>query len=192
MEEEEATTMEFAMDGGGRLRVWEDAGRVFFRAERKLDREGLYKVWIRGDGGEMLLGTLVPEGEHLALGRTVWPMELRQCGCWPVKGVKCVMAFRFHSSSGDGWRWEDHPERFVDRETARVGEWRRMLVYKGKDELYLACPFRNHTPIPLNTLFCLAKPKTIRGELCLLWRFDSEGKPCLPDKSGRQDFGRAR
>lgn len=183
---------ELELEGGGKLRIWEDSGRVFFRCERPLSRDGLYKVWIRGDGGEMLLGTLVPEGESLVLGRAVWPVELRRCGCWPVRGGRCVMAFPFQNRQGDGWRWEDNPQRFVDEETAKLGQWRRMLLYKGKGELYLACPLRKELPVPLTALICLAKPELIRGELCLLWRFDSRGKPSLPTTQGEEEMSRSR
>lgn len=173
-------SMEFELEGGGRLRVWEDAGRVFFRCERPVSREGLYKVWIRGDGGEMLLGTLVPEGGRMVLGRAVWPMELRRCGCWPVRGGRCDLAFRFQSRQGDGWCWEEQPSKLVDEETAKMGDWQRMLCHKGKDELFLACPVRKDRPVPLTSLICLAKPGRIRGEHCLIWRFDGCGKPCVP------------
>ena len=185
-------SMEFELEGGGHLRMWEDAGRVFFRCERALNREGLYKVWIRGDGGELLLGTLVPEGDRLMLGRAVWPMELRRCGCWPVRGGRCNMVFRFQNQTGDGWRWEQNPQQFVDAETAHMGEWRAMLCYKGKDELWLACPLQKDRPIPLAALFCLAKPQRIRGDLCLVWRFDGRGRPCQPGTEGEERAGRAR
>lgn len=173
-------SMELVLEGGGKMRVWEDSGRVFFRCEREVSGEGIYKVWIRGDGGEMLLGTLAPEGNRLVLGRAVWQMELRRSGCWPLRGGKCALAVPFGNRGNDGWYWEDNPARLVDEETACLGEWRRMLARRRNDRVELAIPWRREKPIPLSALFCLAQPEQIRGELCLVWKFDPQGRPCVP------------
>ena len=165
------------MEGGGILRLWEDGGRVFFCAQRELNRDGLYKVWLRGDGGEMLLGTMAPEGGLLTLRRTLSPMQLQQCGCRPVRGARCRMVYSFGGEQSDGWRWEEHPEHLVDAETARVGEWCRMLYFKCIDGIYLAWPVRRDCPVPLTALICLASVEKIRGETCLVWAFDREGVP---------------
>ena len=176
-----STMME--MTGGGRLRLWEDGGRVCFRCEDELHRDGLYKVWICGDRGEMLLGTMTPESGRLLLCRTVSREELRRCGCWPVRSARCVMAYPFQQRrQGDGWYWEENPRRLVDEETRKLGEWRRMLCRKGEDFSELAWPVKNGESLPLSHLFCLACPQRIRGELCLIWRFDGQGQPCFPQK----------
>ena len=185
-------SIELELEGGGKLRVWEDAGRVFFRCERSLSGDGIYKVWIWGDGGEMLLGTLVPEGDRLILGRAIWQMELRRSGCWPVRGGRCRLAVPFSTRQPDGWYWEEDPARFVDRETVEIGEWRRMLARKTKEGTKLALPWRREESIPLAALFCLAGVEQIRGECCLVWKFDSAGKPCLhtPNRAEEQSMAR--
>ena len=185
-------SMELKLDGGGKMRVWEDAGRVFFRCERALSREGIYKVWVCGDGGEMLLGTLVPEGERLVLGRAVWQMELRRSGCWPVKGGRCCLTMPFGGHRTDGWYWEENPARFVDKETACLGEWSKMLVRRLDTGTELAFPWRQEKSIPLSGLFCLACTEEIRGEVCLVWKFDTHGRPCLPGARGVREESRAR
>lgn len=185
-------SMELELEGRGKLRLWEDGGRVFFRCERGLSGEGIYKVWIWGDGGEMLLGTLAPEGDKLVLGRAVWQMELRRCGCWPVRGGRCRLAVPFGTRQPDGWYWEDDPARFVDEETAHLGEWRRMLARRTKEGAELAIPWRREESIPLAALFCLARVEQIRGECCLAWKFDSGGKPCLLPAQEAGDQSRAR
>ena len=185
-------SVELELEGGGKLRMWEDAGRVFFRCERTLSSEGIYKVWIGGDRGEMLLGTLIPEGERLVLGRAVWQMELRRCGCWPVRWGCCRLAVPFGNRQSDGWHWEEHPEQYVDCETAQLGEWRRMLVKKQGDALYLAWPVRETETVPLTALICLAQPTCIRGEMRLVWRFDGNGKPCLSAAPQETEKSRAR
>lgn len=171
-----STVMEIS--GGGRLRLWEEGGRVCFRCECELLRDGLYKVWLRGDGGEMLLGTLTPDGGNLQLCRAVSREELRRHGCWPVRAVRCAMAYPFQQRrQGDGWYWEDDPGRLVDEETRVLGQWRRMLCRKVGNMLELACPVKNSDPLPLSHLFCMAHPIQIQGELCLVWRFDGDGRP---------------
>lgn len=183
---------EFELEGGGKIRIWEDSGRVFFRCERSLSRDGIYKVWICGDRGDMLLGTLVPEGERLVLGRTVWQMELLRCGCWPVRGGRCRLAVPFGARQTDGWYWEEDPARLVDRETARLGEWRRMLARRTDNGVELAAPWHREEPIPLSALFCLAWTENIQGETCLVWKFDQHGKPCLPVTRHCGEESRAR
>lgn len=180
------------MEGGGRIKMWEEAGKVFFRCERELSRAGLYKVWIGGDGGELLLGTLVPEGGCLRLLRAMWPMELRRSGCWPVRSARCRMTYPFSGGGHDGWRWVERPQEFVDAETAGLGEWCPMLYYKGTDELCLAWPVRRDVPVPLAALFCLARSRFIRGELCLVWRFDAQGRPRIPVREEEEGKSRAR
>lgn len=169
------------MSGGGNFCFWEENGRVFFRCEREADCSGLYKVWVCGAGGEFLLGTLVPDGDTLVLNRAVWLVELRRAGCWPVRGANCRLAYSFPKPQQQTqWYWEEHPQHLVDTETARVGEWGRMLVCREGDELRLAFPLKLSRALPLSALICLASPGNIAGDLCLIWRFDRQGRPLLP------------
>jgi len=172
-----SVTME--LEGGGKLRQWEEGGRVCFRCESELRLDGLYKVWLRGDAGEFCLGTLTPEGGRLLLCRAVSREELRRCGCWPVRCARCSMAYLFQQRQGDGWCWEEDPGRFMDGETRELGDLRRLLCRKGTRFLEFAWPVREGESMPLTHLFCFATPKQIRGELCLVWRFDGEGRPVL-------------
>lgn len=177
--------MTFEMTGGGRMRMWEDAGRAVFHCERPMSRDGLYKVWLQGDGGEALLGTLVPEGDRLALRRAVWPGELQRFGCWPVRGAECRMTYPF--GGRDEWRWEECPQNLVDAETARFGEWQRMLYYKEKNGFSLASPLQKDCPLPLAHLFCMAQPRQLRGQQWLVWTFDREGKPRWPEAGNEKN-----
>lgn len=54
------------MEGGGTLSLEEEGLRVHLRAVCPDDGRGLYKVWVRGRGGSLLLGTLTPENGRLA------------------------------------------------------------------------------------------------------------------------------
>lgn len=172
------------LSGGGYLHQWEEGERVCFRCETPVKRDGIYKVWLRGDGGELLLGTLVPEGGSMLLCRAVSRQELRRCGCWPVQGARCVLAypFRYQKITGDGWYREEDPGHLVDEETRKLGEWQPMLCRKGERGLALAWPVKTDAPIPLVHLFCLAEIGSIRGELHFIWHFNAGGAPYFPEK----------
>ena len=68
------------MEGGGTLSLEEEGLRVHLRAVCPDDGRGLYKVWVRGRGGSLLLGTLTPENGRLALSRTLSRSTLGQAG----------------------------------------------------------------------------------------------------------------
>jgi len=173
--------MVMEMEGGGRLKVWEEGERVLFRCEHPLRTDGIYKVWLRGAGGEQLLGTLMPENGMLLLCRVRNRRELRQCGFWPVQGARCARTFAFSNREGDGWYCENAPEELVDEETKKLGQWRPMMCRKGEKGAALACSLRGDVPLPLSHLFCFATPIQIRGEMHLVWYFDRKGRPYLPE-----------
>ncbi len=174
-------SMVMELSGGGQMKLWEDGGRIFFSCRCPLYRDGLYKVWVQGDGGEMILGTLTPGDGALLLSRAITVGELRRCGCWPVRSARCGMVYPFRKQTQDEWCWEERPQRLVDDETRELGEWSRMLSRRQGEWLELAWPVGRNGPIPLAHLFCLACVRRIRGEPCLVWRFDAEGRPCLPE-----------
>ena len=68
------------MEGGGTLSLREEGPRVHLEAARPDDGRGLYKAWVRGRQGSLLLGTLVPEAGGLRLRRTVSRSSLEQAG----------------------------------------------------------------------------------------------------------------
>ena len=51
----------------GQLRAERQGLRTVFRADCPAWDAGIRKVWLRGDRGNLLLGTLVPEGDRLRL-----------------------------------------------------------------------------------------------------------------------------
>lgn len=175
-------------EGGVTVRLREEGGRVSFRCRRAADNRGIYKVWLRGGGGELLLGTLAPEGDGLTLTKTLAIAQLQRCGCWPVRGAVCRLSWMFPAGQQGNWRWEEHPEKLVDAETARVGEWSPMLLHRDEDGIELAVPLSRKHPLSLSALICLARAGKIGGELCLIWRFDRMGHPLFPqpDQSSGQ------
>ena len=170
------------MEGGGTLTTRPEGPRVRFFARRPADGRGLYKVWLRGDqGGKLLLGTLVPEGDALALTRTLSLGELVEAGCWPQLRARCVMVFSFDNSRGEeGWICEEQPARLVTDPVLCTALRRSMLYRQGEDGFSLAAPFLPERPFPLVPLFCLARPEQWGGRLRLVWDFDQDGTPRPP------------
>lgn len=169
------------MRGGGTLTLRQEGPRVQMEAERPSDGQGLYKVWLHGDrGGKLLLGTLVPESGALRLRRTLSVGTLERAGCWPQFWAEAPLAFAF-AVQGGRWYCEQHPERLVADPVLREQIRGSMLCQKESGGFSLAVPFRCDCPTPLTALFCLAKVERWEGRPHLVWRFDPEGRPVVPE-----------
>lgn len=171
------------LEGGGRLEVREDGARVHLSVCRKLDSAGLYKVWLRGPRGELLLGTLTPDGRYLRLGRTMSRDALNSAGCWPITGGRAALAFAFSNQAQPGWRWERRPSlRLCDpvlREAA--DNFGPMLLREDRCGFLLAAPLDLQRPFPIPPLFCLGRPIQVDGRLHVVYRFAPDGTPLLPE-----------
>lgn len=173
---------EIQLDGGGRLTLWEDGGLVQLQVCRSDDRRGLYKVWIHGAEGRVLLGTLVPEQGELRLHRRLSRGQLERDRCWPVVGGEAVLAFSFGQ---EGWQREEHPERLVKDVVLRQAlSGQRMMLLRGKRGFLLSAPFDTGRPFPLTPLFCLAKTEEGRQGRRVIFSFDGEGNPVVPNNGG--------
>ena len=175
------------LDGGESLELTELGAMVRLKVRRRLDRTGLYKVWLRGKGGELLLGTMIPEGTQLSLERTLSRDALMQAGCWPVTGGKCVMSFHFTDTEPESfhssWHWEHRPSRrFSDPILAEAAAaWGSMLVREESWGFQLAVPADPHRPFPLLPLFCMACVLPVDGQPHIVFSFHSSGEPKYPD-----------
>lgn len=173
------------MRGGGVLRLRQEGPRVYMEAERPEDGQGLYKVWLHGDqGGKLLLGTLVPEGDCLRLRRTLSVSALERAGCWPQFRPAAALAFSFQDQERGGWYCERQPGRLVADPVLRAQLNGPMLCRRSGEGFSLAAPFRTDGPVPLTALFCLARMERWNGRPHLVWRFDPEGVPQLPGQGG--------
>ncbi|MCI8869739.1 MAG: hypothetical protein HFF39_04205 [Lawsonibacter sp.] len=172
----------FELEGGGQLEVREEGARLRLSVRRRLDGAGLYKAWLRGERGEYLLGTLVPQGQFLCLERTVSRDTLSQAGCWPVAGGRTALAFSFGEEGeppSPDWRWEHRPAlRIRDPVLAEAAAaWGSMLLREGNGGFQLAAPLDIHRPFPLTPLFCLARPLRVDGQTHVVFTFNQEGEP---------------
>ena len=176
---EEMQRQEIQLNGGGRLTLWEEGTLVHLQVQRHDDGRGLYKVWIYGQGGRRLLGTLVPEGGRLCLYRRLSRVELERERCWPVTGGETVLAFSFGQ---DGWVREEQPEQLVKDVVLRQAlKGQVMLLRRVEKGFRLSHSFDTARPFPLTPLFCLAKVEGGR----VIFFFDREGNPVVPHNGRR-------
>lgn len=180
-------TQRLELEGGGWLEVQEEGARVRLSVRRGLDGAGLYKVRLRGDRGEMLLGTLVPEGQYLRLERTMSKDSLTAAGCWPITGGTAALAFSFDSQQAQtppasDWRWEHRPAKLLGDPVLceSAAAWGPMLVRENASGFELAAPLDPQRPFPMTALFCLGRALHVDGQLHVVFSFDSQGNPRPP------------
>lgn len=165
----------FELQGGGRLNVEQDGGFVRCEATRSNDGQGIYKVWLTGMGGRVLLGTLAPEGGALRLCRRVSRDSLVRADCWPVAGGECVLAFAF--GLGTGRRREPADRRMTDPVLRQAARGLSAQVWGEGDGFSMALPFDCTRPFALAPAFCFARVERVEGRLCAVFSFDGQGRP---------------
>ncbi len=171
------------LEGGGHLEIREDGPQVHLSVWRGMDGAGLYKAWLRGNGPDFLLGTLMPEGEYLKLQRTLSLDTLKRVGCWPISGGRTAMSFHFTGAEPQHfsarWRWEHRPSaRFSDPLLAdSAASWGSMLLRETEQGFQLAAPFDPRRPFPITMLFCLARVAQVDGQPHVVFSFQGDGTP---------------
>ena len=132
--------------------------------------EGVWRLFLQGEKGELPLGVLLPEGGRLRL--------CRRMSCQEAEGVGAFCRGEIRTGGAEGWKelpggalplWR---ERLGRREGLR---WRR----EGRLQ-YLAAPLCPESPFPLEELFCLATVTAVEGKPCVIYTFDDAQQPCLP------------
>ena len=171
-------TERFTLDGGGQLTTQQDGMLVRCEATRPNDGRGIYKVWLAGAAGTVLLGTLAPEGDTLRLCRRVSRDSLERAGCWPIEGGRCVLAFSFQRSQ---WAVEPAERRMTDPVLRRSAQGMSALVHEEEDGFRMALPFDCTHPFGLVPAFCFARVEPVRGQMCAVFAFDRQGRPLMQD-----------
>ena len=88
--------MDWSFEGpNGAVTVRREGEKAVCQAIRAADSGGLYKAWLRGAGGRILLGTLIPDGGALRLRRVMDIPALERQGAWPPEGAEILMAYAF-------------------------------------------------------------------------------------------------
>ena len=172
---------EFRLTGGGTLRLREEGELVYLEVSGADDGRGLYKAYVHGIRGEMLLGTLCPGSNGPELVRRVSKRQLERCGCWPVTGGACILTFPFERHQDRIWQQEVHPEQLVGDVVLREALKNRTMLLKRQEHGFcLAAVFDAGHPFPLTPLFCLSRIHVVEGRTCAVFYFDREGNPVAP------------
>ena len=174
---------------GSSLTVREEGARAVFTAELPDDGRGLYKAYLTGAGGQLLLGTLMPDKGKLRLHRGFSVGELRQKGFWPPVGGEARLAFSFAQealrkpSQPQGWQKENEPARLLGDRLLKqsAGRLERALIRREESGFALAAPWRADGAFPLTPLFCFAKVEMLGKESWAVFHFNEKGCPIFPD-----------
>ena len=152
-----------------------------FSCACRLPGEGLWHVWLSGEGGELQLGLLEPAGETGTLRRK---LSLRS---WGRLGTLRCARLRPHGGMDADWRPVGQlPFRtpWLRRELAGRTD---VLLRWEPGRTWVAVPFDAGRPFPLTQLFCLSRICSIRGREYAVFSFDSSETPCLPkDEKNRK------
>lgn len=184
----------YPLSGGRGVLTVRQAGRwAEVNARLQDDGRGLYKGWLTGRGGELLLGTFLPQGGELRLARTLDRAELERRGFWPPEGAAARLTFAFGESPQK--QPERGPEGFVRARPDQVlgdtvlrtsGGDCPLWVRKAGEQTLVLLPFRTDRPFPLLPAFCLMRVVEREGRHWLALRLDGRGWPILPPPTGEE------
>ena len=174
--------VEWSFEGEkGAVTVRQEGKCAICQAISRAGESALYKAWLTGDKGRVLLGTLIPEGGALRLRRSVEVSWLERQGAWPPRGAEILEAYELAPQvSPQGWERQEEPWRLLEgelREYAREIRW--AFLKRDIEGFFLALPWEKGKPFPLPSLFCLAKAERLEGKRYILFRFSRRGKPEL-------------
>ena len=174
--------VEWSFEGPqGAVTVRQEGRCALCRAISRAGERALYKAWLIGDKGRVLLGTLIPEGGALRLRRSLEVSWLERQGAWPPRGAEILEAYSLGPQTiPQGWNRQEEPWRLLEgelRECAREFHW--AFLKRDMEGFFLALPWEGKKPFPLTPLFCLARVERLEGKWYILFRFSRQGKPEL-------------
>jgi len=153
----------------GMLRWKQEGLYVEFEALTDQRFDGIGRAYLRGEGGERLLGVMEPCGSGMRCRKRFAEPQLRWIGRWQGGVLR----------RGGEALWSPYAGEVK-------GEWAKRLAREGalqrkKGALQLvALPYDRDQPFPLTELFCLAEIREIGGRQYVVYAFSEEGKPVLP------------
>lgn len=167
----------------GILRCWDQEVRTVFSVRCACPRSGMYKIYLSGEGGSILLGTPMPEGSFLTLTRTLTHQVLQQAGVLPpLRGELTPVSSGGPVLIPAGWR-TPAPEELDRLEPMLRQTFQEMTVLWTRDlpdGFALAVPWRSGQAVPATQLICFAVMKNLEGRCCLLFEFGANGMPRIP------------
>lgn len=175
--------MEWSFEGSkGAVTVRQEGRCAICQAISRTGEAALFKAYLSGAEGRVLLGTLIPEGGALRLRRSIEVAQLKRQGAWPPTGAEILEAYSFVPESPPaGWSLCREPgklmtEPFLREEAGKLGS---VLVRRDEEGFLLAAPWGKGKAFPLPPLFCLSRPERLEGKWYILFRFSQRGRPEL-------------
>lgn len=156
----------------GTLLCREEGLYVRYRAEYRLPRPEVLRLYALGETGELRLGTPEPRGGVFLLERRISAREAAAAGR--------LVGGELRRPEEDGLPWQEtEPEKLFSGEGLRrqVRDCAGALVRQRDGGRQVALPFDCRRPFPLPELFCFASIRTIRSRRYAVFTFDGEGRP---------------
>ena len=156
----------------GTLSCREEGLYVRYRAECRLPRPEVLRLYAQGERGELRLGTPEPRGGIFLLERRISARESATAGRL-LRGE-----LRRPGEDGPPWREAEVRTLFSEERLRRQArDCTGALVRQRGGGRQVALPFDCRRPFPLPELFCFASICTIRGQRYAVFTFDGEGRP---------------
>lgn len=159
----------------GEVTLEGSGSRVEIRAAMPAPGDGLYRMALLGERGELPLGVMEPRDGQLTLRRCPYRRDVAALG----RVVRGVARRSFAFAAEGAWRWAERPgELFQDQYLREcltdcgAALWRRDGAL-----LQVALPYAPKGPFPLESLFCLARLVWIEGRRWVVYTFDGEERP---------------
>ena len=159
----------------GTLLRREEGLYVRYRAECRLEKPEVLRLFAQGEKGELRLGTPEPRSGVFFLERRISAREDA------VTGRLLRGELRRPGEEGTPWQ-EAEPLTLFSRERLRrqVRDCGEALTRRWNGGRQVALPFDCRRPFPLPELFCFACVRTIRGRRYAVFTFDREERPLFP------------
>lgn len=142
--------------------------------------DGVYRVTLIGEQGQLSLGVMEPGEGGLVLRRRPYSRDVDRLGrlLWGEAG--CSPGHQMAQC----WRETGCPSRLVHSPflAERLMERGRAWWRREGELLYLALPVDRKSPFPLESLFCLGRIRCVEGHWCVVYTFDREERPVFTEK----------
>ena len=160
---------------------WEDQEvRAVFTLRCTSPGPGLYKAYLVGSAGAMLLGTPMPEGTSLVLRRVITHDALRGCRVLPpIRGELRSADSGAPSLCPPGWREGRRADWAAADPVIRDGLDRTETVWvrAEADGLTLLLPWETGRELPLTAAVCFLRVQKLDGITCIKLELDRRGRP---------------
>ena len=143
-----------------------------FEVRCRLPWQGLWCVWLVGEGGELRLGILEPQGDSAAIRRRFSNRMTAPLGRI-LRGELRPVA----SNGTAAWEpMEENPFRTLWLRRQLQG-MEKVLTRQIGSRRFLAAPYSEKARFPLPSLFCFARIRRIGGKEYAVFAFDEEEWP---------------